>query len=190
MFAVMFAMPIPSYATACRLRQYSVVIILLSCLSWAGTAAASGSAAANKAADEDQQTSDLSYESYVLSDKRFKCLYGYAAEKTGDHEAAMAIFNDCIKRWNDVYSMIWLAQMYEAGVSVPQDLQRSTELMKRGAMVDEPDSYATLARFHYGVALFEGRGVAVNEAEARHWLQRAADEGLEDAREYLASHPM
>ena len=47
------------------------------------------------------ETSDLSYES-IDSDKRIKCLYGYAAEKTGDHASARKIFEDCIERWSDV----------------------------------------------------------------------------------------
>lgn len=69
-----------------------------------------------------EQVSDLSYEAYIDSDKRFKCFYGYVADKTGDHKSAIAIFEDCIARWSDVYSMIWLAQIYEAGIAVPQDL--------------------------------------------------------------------
>lgn len=47
------------------------------------------------------KASDLSYEAYIDSDKRIKCLYGYAADKTGDHAAAIKIFEDCIARWND-----------------------------------------------------------------------------------------
>ena len=64
---------------------------------------------------------ELSYTSYIDSNKRIKCMYGYAAEKTGDHQAAIQIFEDCISRWNDVYSMIWLAQIYETGIGVTQD---------------------------------------------------------------------
>jgi len=44
------------------------------------------------------RTGDLSYEAYINSNKRIKCLYGYAAEKTGDHQTAIAIFEDCIAR--------------------------------------------------------------------------------------------
>ena len=135
--------------------------------------------------DSESDTSDLSYESYVQSNNRFKCLYGYAAEKTGDHESAMAIFNDCIERWEDVYSMIWLAQMYEAGVSIPQDLQRSTALMKRGAHVHDPAGYATLARYHYSKALYFGIGTEQDREEAVRWLRLAALEGLPDASEFM-----
>lgn len=130
-------------------------------------------------------TSDLSYESYIHSNKRIKCLYGYAAEKTGDHAAAVQIFEDCIARWNDVYSMIWLAQMYESGMGMPQSLEKAAALVKRGA--EQPDSaaYVSLARYHWGVALAEGRGVAKDLKAARRWLQRASKDGQTEADEYL-----
>lgn len=131
------------------------------------------------------ETSDLSYESYIDSDKRIKCLYGYAAEKTGNHEAAMQIFEDCIERWNDVYSMIWLAQMYEAGSGMPADLPKASALMQRGASQADDTPYVSLARYHWGIALVEGRGVTADPAEGRRWLQKAAEAGETDASDYL-----
>jgi len=131
------------------------------------------------------ETSDLSYESYVDSDKRIKCLYGYAAEKTGDHESAIKIFEDCIERWNDVYSMIWLAQMYESGAGVTAAPAKATALMKRGAEQPDDAAYVSLARYHYGVALAEGRGVKKDVKAARMWLQRASEGGQSEADEYL-----
>jgi TPR repeat protein len=128
---------------------------------------------------------DLSYESYIDSNKRIKCLYGYAAEKIGDHEAARLIFEDCIRRWNDVYSMIWLADMYETGAGVPKDPAKATALIKQGAESDDEAGYGRLARFHYGVALYEGRGVERDPAEAIRWLRQAAREGIPDALDYL-----
>ncbi len=136
----------------------------------------------------DYDTSDLSYASYIHSKNRFKCLYGYAAEKTGDHKAAMLIFEDCIERWNDVYSMIWLAQMYEAGIAVPQDLAQSTALMKRGAQQQDDAGYASLARFHYGVALYEGVGTRADQPEAIRYLRQASEEGVPEACDYLKAH--
>ncbi|WP_448205854.1 tetratricopeptide repeat protein [Azospirillum sp. sgz302134] len=133
----------------------------------------------------ERATSDLSYESYIESDKRFKCLYGYAASKTGDHVAAARIFEDCIRRWNDVYSMIWLADLYESGLGVPKDSQYATDLMRRGAELHDEAGYSTLARFHYGVALYEGHGVDKDSAAGLRWLRQAASENLKEAQEYL-----
>lgn len=131
------------------------------------------------------KANELSYTAYIDSDKRIKCLYGYAADKTGDHQAAIKIFEDCISRWNDVYSMIWLAQIYETGVSVKQDFEYSTQLMKRGALLNDAAGYSSLARYHYGVALYEGKGVKKDPEGAKEWLKKAFSEGVKEAGEYL-----
>lgn len=136
-------------------------------------------------AQDSQGESDLSYKAHVHSDKRIKCLYGYAADKTGDHAAAVAIFEDCIRRWNDVYSMIWLAQLYETGIGVTKDLAQATALMRRGAHTNDDAAYARLARYHYGVALAEGRGTSQDLPQAKTWLRRAAQEGVREAADYL-----
>lgn len=141
-------------------------------------------ACAQPASNRDAE-SELSYRSYVTSTKRIKCLYGYAANKTGDHAAAIQIFEDCIRRWNDVFSMIGLAQMYETGIGIREDAAQSTALMRRAAQLDDGSSYPSLARYHYGVALAEGYGVQKNIAEARTWLRKAADEGVNEAAAYL-----
>lgn len=127
---------------------------------------------------------DLSYRAHIDSPHRFKCLYGYAADKTGDHASAIRIFEDCIARWNDVYSMIWLAQILETGIGIPRDEARAARLMEQGAQI-ENDAHARLARYHWGIALAEGRGVPADLAAARRWLRRAAAEGVTEAAEYL-----
>jgi len=105
--------------------------------------------------------------------------------KTGNFDAAKAIFEDCVARWNDVYSMISLAQMYESGSGMEPDLSKSAALLKKGAEQPDDASYVSLARYHWGVALAEGRGVEADSVAARHWLQRAAAGGQEEAEEYL-----
>ncbi|WP_353393908.1 sel1 repeat family protein [Hydrogenophaga sp. 5NK40-0174] len=155
------------------------------CLAVAGVALhAEPSPTAETLVDE-RPESDLSYTAWVDSNKRFKCLYGYAADKTGDHEAAIRIFEDCIDRWEDVYSMIWLAQILENGQGGPNGVERATALMKRGAAHPDTSGYATLARYHYGMALLSGHGVEKDETGARRWLERAAREGLPEAQEQL-----
>jgi len=132
-----------------------------------------------------QDINELSYEAYIDSDKRIKCLYGYAAEKTGDHQAAVQIFEDCIARWNDVYSMIWLAQMHEAGSGRPVNLQQAAALMQRGASQPDDAPYVSLARYHWGVALTEGKGVTADPVAGRRWLEQSAAAGQSVASEYL-----
>jgi TPR repeat protein len=141
---------------------------------------------AARIAQREMSGSDLSYEAYIDSDSRFKCLYGYVADKTGDHAAAIAIFEDCIRRWNDVYSMIWLSLILDTGVGRPRDAARATELLRRGAQIHDEAGYGSLARYHYGVALYEGRGTAADRDAAVQWLRQAAAEGVGEAADYLA----
>lgn len=138
------------------------------------------------AVSRDDSGNDMSYGAYVHSDKRIKCLYGYAADKTGDHAAAVRIFEDCISRWNDPYSLIWLAHLLENGHGVTKDLARAAELLRRAAEHPDTSGYASLARYHYGMALAKGEGVPADLAQARHWLRRAAQEGQGEANEALA----
>jgi TPR repeat protein len=57
--------------------------------------------------------------------------------------------------------------------------------MRKAAQLDDGSSYPSLARYHYGVALAEGYGVHKNIAEARTWLRKAAEEGVNEAAAYL-----
>lgn len=139
--------------------------------------------------DGSGNTSELSYESFVTSTKPIKCLYGYAAEKVGDHDAAIAIFEDCIERFNSVYSMIWLAQIYDTGVGVPRDEKKATALLKRGAMTNDEAGYSALAQYHYGVALIEGKGTPTDRSAGVAWLTKASEAGVQEATDYLNSLP-
>lgn len=130
-------------------------------------------------------TDELGYESYIDSPKRIKCLYGYVTAKTGNFDAAKQIFEDCVKRWNDVYSMISLAQMYESGNGVPKDLTQAAALLERAAAQPDKASYVSLARYHWGVALAEGRGVPADPLLARDWLKKASLGGQTEADDYL-----
>ncbi|MCL1038918.1 hypothetical protein L2750_17450 [Shewanella submarina] len=132
-------------------------------------------------------TSDLAYSEQIHSDKRMKCLYGYFAEKTGDHESAVAILQDCIDRWNDVYSMLLLAQIHDLGVYLPANPQKSTALMRRGALLQDEAGYASLARYHYGKALYTGYGTEVDKPAGIKYLRLAANEGVTEACQFLAS---
>lgn len=133
-----------------------------------------------------RESSELSYESFISSTKPIKCLYGYAAEKVGDHDAAIAIFEDCIERFNSVYSMIWLAQIYDTGVGIPRDEEKATALLRQGAMTNDEAGYSALAKYHYGMALVEGKGTRINREEGVYWLAEASKEGVKEADEYMA----
>ncbi len=134
---------------------------------------------------ESRTGNELSYDQFVLSDKPIKCIYGYYAGKTGDHISATAIFEDCIQRWQSVYAMISLAHIYENGMGVKKNLKYAAELLRRGAETDDAAGYSSLAKYHYGVALIEGRGIEQNLEEGVVWLKRAEEEGVAEAGELL-----
>jgi uncharacterized protein len=135
------------------------------------------------AADGDD--GDLGFQTYLEGSKRIKCLYGYVASKTGNHTAAVKIYEDCIARWNDVYSYINLSRLYESGRGVPQDMAQAASLMQQGASQPESDGYAPVARYHWGVMLVEGKGVSADRIEGERWLRQASDEGISEAEDYL-----
>ena len=167
------------------MKKRAIVLLLWAVLTQAQVMAAGEEAVSTSL---DTSKNGLSYGAYVGSTSRIKCLYGYVAEKTGDHAAAVQIFEDCIARWGDVYSMIWLAQMHENGLGVPQDAVQATALMRQGALSQDTAGYATLARYHYGVALHQGQGVPRDLPAAQSWLRRAALEGEPAAAQYLQAH--
>ena len=145
------------------------------CVFWLAFGLASASAAAD----------DLSYHNYAaIPDQKFACLYAYAADKTGDHETALKILDGCIAA-GSVWAMIWKAMLYENGQGLPLSLEKSAELMQRGAMTQDAAGYGALARYHWGLALYQGRGVVRDEAEGLRWLRQARDEGVPEAAEFL-----
>ena len=137
------------------------------------------------AEDDHEPPNELSYQAMVDSQSRFKCLYGYAASKTGDHAAAVAIFEDCIARWDDVYSMIWLAHLYEDGAGVEQSMEKAFALLARGAALHDEAGYSSLARYHYGRALYRGEGTQADPDKAVLALRAAAAEGIDAACAFL-----
>jgi uncharacterized protein len=111
------------------------------------------------------------------------CAAGYWAEKCGDHATAHLIYDKCIAA-GYAGAMIWKALMLEDGAGTPPDPVRAAALLKQAADSDDP-VYAAMGKMHYATALYLGRGVERNEAEARKWFEAAATEGNEDAREFL-----
>ncbi|MNO06121.1 hypothetical protein D3C81_2277550 [compost metagenome] len=57
--------------------------------------------------------------------------------------------------------------------------------MRRGASQADDAPYVSLARYHWGTALTEGRGVPADPAEGRRWLEKSAAAGESEAIAYL-----
>lgn len=124
---------------------------------------------------------DTSWRYYVDQMKRFPerlgiiCVNGYELDKTGDHVAGFAFLAECARRGNPP-SMIYLAQMFEAGSGVPADPVQALAWLRRAA-----ESGYAVAQFHLGVALLLGRGTAPDATAAQYWLRQAAAQGDDDA---------
>lgn len=111
------------------------------------------------------------------------CSAGYLAAKCGDFATANVIFDKCIAK-GYAGAMIWKAHMLENGHGVPRDLGKAAALFRQASQ-SQDEQYAALGKLHYASALFEGRGVARDEAAARQWFEAAAAQGSEDAKEFL-----
>lgn len=75
-----------------------------------------------------------------------------------------------------------LGLAYYRGRGVARDRARAFELMLQSAR-----SGFVIAEYGVGVSYEEGRGIGQDAANSRRWMQRAADKGLEEAREKLKS---
>ncbi|WP_437880375.1 hypothetical protein [Pseudomonas sp. LRF_L74] len=72
------------------------------------------------------QTSDPLRSAYLVSSLRVPCLSGERYLNNGDSQAAATVFEDCVKRWDDIYSMLQLARLYQD--SQPR---RASEMLSR-----------------------------------------------------------
>lgn len=149
---------------------------------------------ANEESDENGVLNpvDYSWRYYKEQLKRFPeraglvCYNAYLLDKSSiDPQGAIEFLTQCAEVGN-VASMIYLSALYDSDAGgIPKDLPRSTMWLERAAKIEDDAGYGSLARYHYGVALFEGRGVPVNQAQGRRYLELAAEEGIEDAIVYL-----
>lgn len=129
---------------------------------------------------------DLSLESIAAAPASMVvCGAGYFAVKCGDHLTANLIFDKCIAA-GYTGAMIWKALLLEEGLGVEKDEPQATALMLKAAQSGH-DGYATLGKLHYATALHQGKGVPKDEAAARRWFQAAADEGSQEAKDFLAT---
>ena len=88
-------------------------------------------------------------------------------------------------RRGNVKAQFNLAEMYEAGLDVPQDY---TEAVKWYRMVAEQDN--AKAQFHLGAMYQEGRGVEADYVLAHMWFNLSGSQRFEyasEARDGLAS---
>ena len=137
---------------------------------------------------------------------------GIESWQKGDHEAAVAVWTPLAAK-GDADAAFNLGQAYRLGKGVPIDLARAHQYLEQAARKGHVDAAATLgillfqngnrtgamrwiklaanggeprSLLLYGVALYNGDGVAADPVGAYAYVSRAAAQGMASAKETLA----
>ncbi len=109
------------------------------------------------------------------------CAQGYLMTKQGNHGDARTIFKNCAdKGWTG--TMTWMSYMDENGFGGDRDPVAAAEWDKTAAERGDP-----IGQFNYGPDLLRGHGVSQDPDLGRSYVDRAAKQGLDVARELKAS---
>ncbi len=115
-------------------------------------------------------------------------------------------------RWDDAEAQCRLGWMYSRGMGVPQDQEAAMRWLQQAAQQHNADARYQLAllyqqeqrlaeafqllqqaaysghrhaQYRFGLAYLQGQGTAVDEVNAAHWLQKAAEQGVQAAQAAL-----
>ena len=103
------------------------------------------------------------------------CTSGYYSTKSGSHEIAFQIFENCAEA-GYTGAMTWLAYMYKNGRGGKEEPEKSAYWDMRAAEAGDE-----IGMLNYGIDLLTGYGVEKNETEGRMWIDKAADAGTKSA---------
>lgn len=100
------------------------------------------------------------------------CSMGYAMTKSGDHDTARVLFENCA---NAGYTgaMTWMSQLDNNGLGGDYDPDASAEWDRKAADLGDP-----VGKFNHGLNLLRGHGIAQDEALGRKFVDEAAHDGL------------
>ena len=173
--------------TSRRLLAGSLIVLAAS--AWAGTDNRFCGGAVTQGAPDDlaNVVGDQTLEYAVTQPAGIvTCSKGYLLEKCGDHASANIVFDRCIAA-GYVGAMVWKALMIEDGNgNEGEGPDQAAALMQRAATSDDP-AYAPLGMLHYATMLYQGKGVARDEAAAMKWFRAAAAAGSEEAKTFLTT---
>ncbi len=109
------------------------------------------------------------------------CIMAYAAE--GDKAQPSSGSFESVKQLaekGNAEAQLKLAQMYQEGKGVAQNLQEAVNWSRKAA-----EQGLAQAQFFLGQMYATGKGVAKDIKEASKWLQKAADQGLQEAKDEI-----
>ena len=129
---------------------------------------------------------EMTWQSYVNRAREGEtgmviCSMGYALTKSGDHDSARLLFENCA---NDGYSqaMTWMSQLDNNGLGAEYDPDRAADWDRRAAEAGDP-----VGQFNYGLDLIRGHGVAQDIPRGRALVDQAASTGLQIAERLQAA---
>lgn len=135
-------------------------------------------------ADRDAEVSDQEIKTFFRSGHMLKCAVGQAAQMQGDHETALWIFSTCASE-NNLYGIMSLALYHELGLGVERSDERAAALYRQAALHPDSAGYGKNGKYHYALALLQGRGVPQDAEAGLYWMREAASFGQTDAQEFL-----
>ena len=109
------------------------------------------------------------------------CASGYLMTKSGQHEAARQLFQNCVDE-GYTGAMTWMSYLEDNGFGGPMDPDAAADFDRRAAEAGDP-----IGLFNYGLDKMRGRGTALDEAGGRDLIDRAAEAGLSVAQRLQAA---
>jgi len=100
------------------------------------------------------------------------CASGYMLTKSGDHENARKIFENCAEA-GYTGAMTWMSQLDDNGLGADENPDAAAEWNRRAAEAGD-----TVGKFNHGIDLLRGRGIARDPIKGRKLVDEAAAEGL------------
>ncbi|MCP1199900.1 tetratricopeptide repeat protein [Notoacmeibacter sp. MSK16QG-6] len=103
------------------------------------------------------------------------CSLGFNAVKYDNHELARRLAIKCAEA-GYAKAMMWISQLENNGPAGEYNPDASAEWDRRAAEAGDP-----VGQFNHGLNLMRGHGIARDEPLGRSFIDKAADEGIEDA---------
>lgn len=110
------------------------------------------------------------------------CSLAFNSTKYDDHERARNIANACAEAGN-TKAMTWMSQLEANGIAGPVNPEAAAQWDRRAAEAGD-----AVGQFNYGVDLLRGFGVARNEDLGRLYVDKAARQGLDIAKQLVMTH--
>ena len=103
------------------------------------------------------------------------CSQGYMMTKSGNHDAARVLFEECAKQgWTG--TMTWMSYMDTNGFGSKENPEAAAEWDRKAAEAGD-----IIGKFNYGLNLLRGHGVEQNLDLGKHYIDEAAKGGFKDA---------